>query len=129
MPSQQVQRSPKLFEIFNAIRIEQMALFKQLQAVVNLSFDPQHQGFQIYCIFTSLAIVLSFRFNQKLIYKFNALGVILSDEQNMNEPVGGLTLIKSLAALVDHDGLPIDVHCHALLVDGLVVIGLHHFDF
>lgn len=64
-----------------------MTLFKQLQAVMNLPFDPQNQGFQVYGIFTSLAVVLPFRFDQKLIYEFDALGVILSDEQNMNEPV------------------------------------------
>jgi hypothetical protein len=30
MPSQKVQRSTKLFKIFNTVRIQQMALFKKL---------------------------------------------------------------------------------------------------
>ena len=89
MPSQEVERSPKLLEILDVVRVKQMALFEKIQTVMDVSFDPENQRLEIERV---LALVPVFLFEQ-LIHEFEALSILLTYEKNVDEPIGFLSFV------------------------------------
>lgn len=58
------------------MRVEQMALFEKVKAVMDITFDSEYQCFEIKRILTFVA----FFFLEELVDELEALAVFLTDE-------------------------------------------------
>lgn len=105
MPPQQIQRSSKLLQIFNIRWVKQMAFFEKVEAVVDVALDPEDQGLQVESVLALFAV-----FFEEFVDEFEALLVLLSDEQNVYQPVGFFSLVEGLGAAININRLAINKH-------------------
>ena len=83
-----------------------MALLEKFQALMDVAFDPQNQCFQVEGV---LRLVTVF-FLKELVDELEALGVLLSYEEDMHQPVRLLTLVQGMLVLVSNYGPTVDRH-------------------